>query len=242
MSWKIAITVALLTGIITAVITAPVADRVAKAHGVSDFEGARGMLIGFVLIPAGLIGGVLLGLLGTKLVHAVEWAHFWKAAGLSIGLAMVALFSVAGLSLLTIIRPPLMEGHELSLEVEVHVPSHLITPESRAKDKIRMSLYAGPKDNQYATIDTANYHEANGTFIVTAHAALSSRSYLRTMSFYIEDHTWFAADLPLPANPTRKDLEWTELMPMREARTSGAEAVTTDTRCRYRVVMGAKAE
>lgn len=242
MSWKIAITVALLTGIITAVITAPVADRVTKAHGVSDFEGARGMLIGFVLIPAGLIGGVLLGLLGTKLVHAVEWAHFWKAAGLSVGLSMTALFSIAGLSLLTIIRPPLMDGQTMLLELEVHVPQEHITPQAREKDRIRVSLYAGPKDNQYATVDTARYREENGSFIVTALAALNSRSYTRTVSFHIEDHTWLAADIALPATPLEQDLEWTELMPMRDARTSGNTTVISDTRYRYRVVKDGTAE
>ena len=242
MSWKIAITVALLTGIITAVITAPVADRITKAHGVSDFEGGRGMMIAFLLIPAGFIGGVLIGLLCTKLVHAVEWAQFWKAAGLSIGLSLVTLFSIAGLSLLTIIRPPLLEGHELTLQLEVHVPLQHITPQSRGKDKIRMSLYARPKDNQYATIDTANYREEDGMFIVTAHAALNSRSFTRTVSFLIEDHTWLAADLELAGSPGEQDLEWTGLMPMREARTSDGQPATTDTRYRYRVVKGVKSK
>ena len=242
MSWKIAITVALLTGIITAVITAPVADRITKAHGVSDFEGGRGMMLAFLLIPAGFIGGVLIGLLCTKLVHAVEWAQFWKAAGLSIGLSLVTLFSIAGLSLLTIIRPPLLEGRELTLQLEVHVPLQHITPQSRGKDKIRMSLYAGPKDNQYATIDTAGYRESEGALVVTANAALNSRSSMRTVSFLIEDHTWLAADLALPASPGEQDLEWTGLMPMREARTSGAQTVTTDTYFRYRVVKGVKTE
>jgi len=53
MSWKIALVVALLNAIITAVVTIPVADKVTKAHGVSDFEGGRGMAIAFILIPAG---------------------------------------------------------------------------------------------------------------------------------------------------------------------------------------------
>lgn len=242
MSWKIAITVALLTGIITAIITAPVADRATKAHGVSDFEGGRGMMIAFLLIPAGFVGGALIGLLGTKLVHAVEWTQFWKAISLSIGLSMVALFGIVGLSLLTIIRPPLLDGRTLQLQVEVYVPARLVTAQAREKDNIRMSLYAGPKDNQYAAIDTAAFREENDRLIIIANAGLNSYSNTRTLSFMIEDDTWLAADIGLPAAPRHADLEWTALMPMREARTSGAQAVITDTMYRYRVVQGTEAE
>lgn len=113
MSWKLALAVALLTAVVTAIVTAPVADKLTRMHGVSDFEGGRGMAIAFILIPAGFIGGFLLGLLGTKLAHGTEWAHFWKAAGLSIILGQVALFGTAGLSALSIPRPPLIDGNGL---------------------------------------------------------------------------------------------------------------------------------
>jgi hypothetical protein len=79
MSWKIAIVVALLTGIITALVTIPVADQVTRMHGVSDREGARAMGIVFFLAPLALVGGLLLGLLGTKLAGAVEWVQFGRA-------------------------------------------------------------------------------------------------------------------------------------------------------------------
>lgn len=64
MSWKIGITVALLNGIVTALVTAPVADALMGMHGVSDFEGERGMALVFLFIPAGFFGGALLGLVG----------------------------------------------------------------------------------------------------------------------------------------------------------------------------------
>ena len=101
MSWKIALVVALLPALITASPTVFVADKVTGLHGVSDFEGKRGYAIVFLFIPAGFIGGFLLGLLGTKLVSAVEWMQFWKALGLSLLLGQVALFGIAGLSLLS---------------------------------------------------------------------------------------------------------------------------------------------
>lgn len=237
MSWKVALVVALLTGVITAIVTAPVADRMTKLHGVSDFEGGRGMAIAFVFIPAGFIAGGLLGLLGSKLLHATEWAHFWKALGVSVLLSQVSLFGVAGLSLLSIPRPPRIDGHHLSLEVEVHVPQHRITERSREPDQIRMSLYAGPKDNGYATIDRSRFRETSDTLIVTAVAGLNSRSQRRVISFHIEEETWLAFDLDrLPPIPTEHDMEWSALEPMRDARNAKAEAARSDVLLRYRVV------
>lgn len=236
MSWKIALVVALLTAIITAVVTAPVADKVTKLHGVSDFEGGRGMAIAFVLIPAGFIGGFLLGLLGTKLAHATEWLHFWKAAGISIGLGQLALFSIAGLSLLSIPRPPLLQGKNLSLEVEVHVPLSRITEELRQPDKIRLSLYAGPKDNHYARIDIADYREEDSFLIVPAIASLNSRSYQRSISVHIGEDLWLSTEIDLAATPKEVDKAWTPLKAMRVTTLSGFDDTPSDILLRHRVV------
>ena len=237
MHWKIALVVALLSGIVTAFVTAFVADKVTGMHGVSDFEGKRGYAVVFLFIPAGFVGGALLGLLGTKLMHATEWAHFWKAAGLSIVLGQLALFGIAGLSLLGIPRPPKIAGHELALEVEVHVPLARITERSRRPDQIRMSLYASRKDNRSATIDRSLDREENGKLIVTGVAGLYSRSYERWLSFHIEEDTWLGFDLPLAATPTAADMEWSTLAPLRTVRrTSSDEAKVTDVLLRYRVV------
>lgn len=242
MSWKIALTVALLTGIITAMVTAPVADKVTRMHGVSDFEGARGMAIGFLFIPAAFIGGLLLGLLGTKLVHATEWVHFWKAAGLSILMGQVALFGVSGLSLLSIPRPPLMDGHQLELEIEVLVPMTRITPESRRKDGMRVSLYAGEKDNHYADMDTSQYRQEGDTFIVPAVASLNSTALERSIGFTLGTEVWLSFDASLPPAPGEKDLTWTEPKPMHDARTAVSDRTYSDVRVRYRVVKRKQAE
>jgi hypothetical protein len=236
MSWKIALTVALLTAVITALMTAPVADKVTRMHGVSDFEGGRGMFIGFILVPAGLIGGFLLGLLGTKLVGALEWSQFWRAAGLSVLLGQVALFGIAGLSLLSIPRALLVDGQPLELQVEVLVPLDRITPSAKEPDQLRLSLYAGEKDNHYADIDRTRFREADGRFIVPAVAQLNSRSHFRTLSFHIEQHTWLAFDLPLPATP-QVDTTWSAPAPMRKADSGGKGAPLSDVLIKYRVMV-----
>ena len=235
MSWKIALLVALINGLLTAVVTVPVSEKLMEAHNVSNFEGKRGFAIAFVFIPLGFVGGFLLGLLGTKLAHAVEWAQFWKAAGFSAALGQGALFGIAGLSLLTVVRPPLIDGQALELQLEVLVPMARITPEARARDGMRLSLYAGDKDNHYADIDTALYRQEGEVLIVPATARLNSKSFTRHVSFHIGEETWLALDLRLPAAPTEKDFAWTTPEPMHEARTAVSDRTLTDVLCRYRV-------
>lgn len=236
MSWKIALLVALINGVLTAAVTIPVAERLMEAHDVSNFEGKRGFAIAFVFIPMGFVGGFLLGLLGTKLAHALEWTQFWKAVGFAVALGQGALFGIAGLSLLTVVRPPLLDGQALELQLEVLVPMARITPEARARDGMRISLYAGDKDNHYAEVDTARYRQEGEELIVPATARLNSRSFSRHVSFHIGTETWLALDLRLPASPTEKDLAWTTPEPMHEARTAVSDRTLTDVRCRYRVV------
>ncbi|MBL7964671.1 MAG: hypothetical protein JNM31_12610 [Flavobacteriales bacterium] len=235
MSWKIALVVAVLTAVLTAIVTAPVADKVTRMHGASDFEGARGMFIAFVLLPAAFIGGFVLGLLGTRWVGAVEWAQFWKAAGLSVLLGQVALFGIAGISLLSIPRPPKALGAPLAIEVEVIVPLERIPGSAREPGNIRMSLYAGDRDNSIVPVDPALYREEEDLFIVPATAPLNSRTATRILSFHIEEHTWLAFDFPLPPTPDVSDA-WTEPAPLRDARMAGSNTTLSDVRLRYRVV------
>ncbi|MBK9176784.1 MAG: hypothetical protein IPM46_10725 [Flavobacteriales bacterium] len=172
----------------------------------------------------------------------MEWAQFWKAAGISVLLGQVALFGISGLSLLSIPRPPTAMGDGLAVEVEVMVPLARITPRSREAGQIRMSLYAGDKDNHSLEIDTARFREEDGKLIVPALAPLHSRSSVRILSFHIEEHTWLAFDLPLPPSPAVSH-GWSGSEPLRDARTAGSNAQLTDVLLRYRVVVrGGSAE
>jgi len=237
MSWKIALLVALLTGVITALVTAPVADKVTKLLKVSDREGGRGMAVLFFFVPAGLIGGLLLGLLGSYLVHATEWAQFWKAAGVSVLLGQVALFGIAGLSLLGLPNPPKLDGQPLALEVEVFVPLTRIPGGRLDAQDLSMSLYAGPKDNQYADIDKVHIREENDHLVVPGSVRLNSRAVFRMFSFTARNTLAVTLDpLALFPSPTAKDLQWTEPTPMRLSEVNGTEYTYTDVKLRFRVV------
>jgi hypothetical protein len=235
MSWKIALTVALVSGLVTAVVTAPVAYKLTSLHGVSEFEGKRSVYVFFFFVPLAFIGGFLLGLLGTKLTGAVEWAQFGKAATLSVGLGLGTLAAIAGLSYLSVPRAPLQAGKALALEVEVLVPSELLTPNYREPNVIRMGLYAGDNDNRVVTVDTNDFREEPGLLVVPALAPLYSHAPMRSLSFHLAE-TWLAFDLPLPPKPTA-DSTWSTLAPMRDATTAGANSVWSEVKVRYRVMV-----
>lgn len=238
MSWKIALVVALLTAVITALITIPVADKLTKLHGMSDFEGKRGMAIAFLFIPAGLLGGALLGLLGAKLMHATEWIQLWKTVGVSVVMAQVLLFGTAGLSMLSIPSVPKIDGRRVALEVEIRVPLTRITERSREPDQIRMSLYASVDDNEYADIDPSRSEEQDGMLLVKAISELNSVAHQRSLSFHIEESTWLAFDLSaLPGVPTTADMEWSMWKPLRDAHDTSSDPALSDVHLRYRVVL-----
>ena len=242
MSWKIAIVVAIITALITAVLTAPVADHVTKKLGVSNFEGGRGMAIAFILIPAGFIGGFLLGLLGTKLVHATEWAQFWKAAGLSLGMGLGSLGAIAGLFLLSIAKPPLLDGELVALQAEILVPKHLQPKDSLSDRNPRVSLYAGDKDNRYVEVDYKHLRKGSDTLVIPLRTGLNTVSHTRMLSLTIDDSAGYTLDMPLQAVPRKEDLEWTAPMPMRLSKITGNGYTPTEVMVRYRVVKVGKPE
>ena len=167
--------------------------------------------------------------------HATEWANFWKATGASLGIAMGALIAIAGYFMIQAPIVPVEGGSPLVLEVEVYIPVERVPAHPDEFDPMTMSLYAGPRDNQFANIDTALNRTENGKLIVTGIAGLNSTSYSRTISFNIDEKTWLALDnLPIAAKPSAKDSVWSALLPMRDAQI--AEPHFTDVQARVRVV------
>ena len=237
MNWKIALVVALLTGLVTAAVTAPVAIALMELHGVTTMEGAQGYALAFLFLPAGLIGGFLVGLLATRMMHASQWRHFWKALGTSVAIGQVGLFCIAGLSFAGLPQPPWSDGLPLAVEFEVRLPEAAVPPENLGPGGIRLSLYAGRDDNSYARIDTARYRRESGHLIVPAMADLNSRRASRMVYFYVGTHTQLELNpLPLPATPGEADMEWTTFVPLREAKFGGGTSAITDAQVRYRVV------
>jgi hypothetical protein len=235
MSWKIAIVVALLTALVTAVVTAPVADHVTKQMKVSNMEGGRGYLV-VLLILAALVGGVVIGLVVTRVVGAVEWGQFWKAQGYALLVSNALVFGIAGLCLLSVPRQLLMDGEQVALDFEVFVPLDLGPSGPPSEKNLRMSLYANTDDNRYVELDTKRIRTVGGEPVIPGEAALNTASMGRMLSLTINDTVGYTLDMPLAYKPTVKDLAWTERMPMRLSKLTEAKYEYTRVMVRYRVV------
>ena len=241
MSWKIAIVVALLTAVLTAIITAPVADHVTKKMKVSNMEGGRAYLVIF-LIGAGLLGGGVIGVIATMVVGAMEWGQFWKAEGVALLFSNAALFSIAGLCLLSVPKPLRMDGQLVALDIEVFVPEANGPVGKPSKKNLYMSLYANNDDNRYVEIDHGRVRHVEGMFVIQAEAALNTVSHNRMLSLTINDSIGYTLDMPLVPVPRKKDLEWTDRMRTRLSKVTDTTYEYTDVLVRYRVVKKEKAD
>ncbi|HEX2617865.1 MAG TPA: hypothetical protein VHL57_10005, partial [Flavobacteriales bacterium] len=224
--------------LVTAFITAPVADHVTKKMGVSNMEGGRGYAV-IALILAGFVGGLIIGLVTTRVIGAVAWSQFWKVEGIALLAANVVLFGIAGACLATVPKPPLLNGRTLDLEVEIHVPTDLAPTAPFSEKNLRMSLYAGPKDNCYVDIDTARTRTEGDELVVRATASLNSAGMDRMFSLTVNDSVSYTLDMPLRPKPREADLAWTEPLPMRLSHITGTSYTYTRVLVRYRVVPAA---
>ncbi|MBN8549965.1 MAG: hypothetical protein J0M12_11675 [Deltaproteobacteria bacterium] len=213
MKWLSAIFIAFLTAVFSAVATVLIADVATRWHHVSDFEGARGMLIAFVWLPLSLIVGFVVGLVAARWKSASGRVLWYHAIGRAFGIASVIL----GLSTLvawnTALHPPTIEGKELELQYEVRLPPAYPLQEDFEKQDFRAALVVSADDRSYSKIDFSAIEKRDGFIVVPAIAQLNSTSAHRTLSAtYGEWNSTTAlyqyVDIPLAAVPTRSDFEW----------------------------------
>ncbi len=241
MSWKIAILVAFLTAVVTGIFTAFVAEYTTKAMKVSEFEGGRGYAVVF-LILAGLIGGLIIGIITTRVVGAVEWSHFWKAQGWSLLISNGAVLGIAGLCLLSIPKKVLLDGETIALEAEIFVPEDLGPTGPPDEKNLYLSLYAGSDDNHYVDIDTTRLRHEAGMLVIPVEASLNTVSPGRMLSLTVNDSVGYTLDMPLQPAPRKEDLAWTERLPMRLSKVSNVKYEYTRVLVRYRVIKKGRPE
>jgi hypothetical protein len=221
MRWPFALLTGLVTGVGAGALTAWVADVVTRAWHVSDREGGRGMLIAFVLIPAGFFFGLVVGTV-TARWGARAAAAAGTGAGLAAGLTRVALALliaaagiglVGGLSWLSAPRPLTRDGNPLILEYEVRIPIALVPEGGFDRERFTASLFASERDNQWTDVDYDSIRQENGATIVPGRVPLQSRSLERTMMISLGAWPSYVIDVALPPKPGPAEEAWSEWRP-----------------------------
>lgn len=202
---------ALGIGVITALIGGALAiffgDLGTRAQGVSDFEGGRGMLIAFVLLPAGLFCGFIAG---------VAWGRrqgqgagpFFRDVGLAAATTTAIIAGAGGLAWATADHAPTIDGREIELEFEVRIPASSTVPADLKAAGFNSNLSTTKSDNRFAELNFDAVRTEDGARVLPGVAGLYSRSVERRLLVGLWPSQVFA--LKLPAAPTRADLTWSD--------------------------------
>ncbi|MCC7547119.1 MAG: hypothetical protein IT532_05075 [Burkholderiales bacterium] len=224
--------IALLCAILAALIAAFGGDWATGLHRVSDFEGGRGMLIVFVLIPGAFLAAFILGVIVARRLRS-------RSFGYALGIAAAWTAGIAGailaLSWLGAPVTPTIDGHALELDIEVRLPAGRHAPKD-AEDPFRVTVYSGSGENRhYATLHYDKVYPSEGRDVLPATGPINLRQGNRRLTVTIDDaeHYWF--DLPLRAQPTAADETWIEWMPRPGERGTADVRGTGGFQVRYRI-------
>ena len=239
MTWPAALLIGVLTAIYGTAIAAAVADYAMEAHNVSNFEGARGFGVVFVFMPLGFLTGLVSGTLVGRLWKGRRpgFPGFALRQGVALAVVTGLICGTGGISLLTIDRPPLIDGHALRLEYEVRLPRDVQVPEDLTASELRTSLFASESDNQYADVAFDRARREDERLIIPASVELHSQSPTRMVLFGFGFESSQVFDLKLRGVPRREDMTWTDWITAK--RDVNAEEIPEAKRyeIRYRIVI-----
>ncbi len=212
--------IAFLCGLLGAVLAALGGEVTTRAHGVSDFEGGRGMLIAFVILPAGFIVGAIIGGVVAKKWPAPGFGGFAQAQLIGWGITAALTFLVFGFAWWRAPRPPTIDGQDVDLAIEVRMPEGRSVPDTSFTVLFPTQGYGDDRRNADLQLDRTSVSE--GRVVIPGMAILYNQSSRRYLIVNDTDgkHYWF--DLPLRGHPSAKDLEWTAWWP------APGEAATRD--------------
>ncbi len=236
MGWPASIGVGVLTAATATIAAGWVANLSVTWYRISSFEGKSGyFVIGMALL--GLMGGLLIGIVTSRIVAGGAQPDFLKALGLSQFVALGLIGTIGGAARLLADVPPTLGGHELLLAVEVRWPEGQPLPEEADTAGWRLRLGSSVRNTMRAS-DTGplwreDARQEEGRWIVPGAVGLFTGRGQRTIDVLPEGILDRGFLVPLPSRPSTEFLEWSEWLP--RAR-SGEPPLPEGFRYRFRVV------
>ena len=207
MRWMRAIGIGVITALVGGVMAIVFGDLGTRAQGVSDFEGGRGMLIAFVLLPAGLLCGFVAGIAFGRRA-GLGAAPFFRDTGLAATTTTAIIAAAGGLALLTADHAPTIDGREIELEFEVRIPASSAAPADLKAGGFSANLSTTKSDNRFADLKFDAMRAEDGVRVLPGVAGLYSRTSERHLLVGNWPSQVFA--LKLPSVPGQADFTWTE--------------------------------
>jgi hypothetical protein len=185
-------------------------DLGTRAHHMSDFEGGRGMFLAFIILPAGLFGGFIIGA-GFGLHKGSGATHFFRQLGLALLTVVAVTGAAGGLALLNVDHPPKVDGRAVELQFEVKIPSTSPLPADLEASDFTVNLHATDSDNYFATLNFKALRTEDSARVLPGVAGLNSRSIRRTLLAGPWPSQVF--EITIPATPLKTDFEWSPWKP-----------------------------
>jgi hypothetical protein len=207
MRWLRALGIGVITALVGGALAIYFGDLGTRAQGVSDFEGGRGMLIAFVLLPAGLLCGFLAGVAWGRRAGQGA-APFFRDVGLAAATTTVLIAGAGGLAWATADHAPTVDGREIELEFEVKIPASSAVPADLKAGGFNANLSTTASDNRFADLKFDAVRTEDDARVLPGVAGLYSRSVERHLLVGNWPSQVFA--LKLPAAPTQADFAWSD--------------------------------
>jgi hypothetical protein len=213
-AYRVRLLRAVVIGVLSAIAGAGAAvyagDLGTRAHHMSDFEGGRGMFLAFIILPAGLFGGFIIGA-GFGLRKGSGATHFLRQLGLALLTVAAVTGAAGGLALLDVERPPTVNGRAVELEFELKIPSTSSLPTDLESSDFTVNLHATDSDNDFATLDFKALRTEAAARVLPGVAGLNSRSIRRTLLAGPWPSQVF--EIAISATPVKADFEWSPWKP-----------------------------
>lgn len=217
MSWLNSIAVAILAAATGSIASGFVASLAVSWYKISGREGNSGYFVVFIAL-GGLIGGLIIGLVTSRVIGAGANPGFLKAVGTSLAITagIVALGAVPARLLADV--APTVDGEALMLIVEARWPATQIaspaaTPGISYLELGSLTRARVQRISQRGPLWKEDAHQVDGRWTATGAVPVFTERGTRVVSIALNDSTRSAFTAKLPARPTRADFEWSEWSP-----------------------------
>lgn len=230
--------IALLVGFVSAVVSVPLcvwlADWAMRAHHVSNFEGGRAYAVIFCWVPPGFTVTLAAAFFVALQIKRRGFAGYLLKQVVGILVAMLIIAAAGGIGYATADHPPLIDGKNLALQIEVRVPANGRSVDDLKKAGFEVALVVSTSDRNYADLRWAEATQSNEFIVVPAWANLNSRNAGREITVGVKDENRQIFNVMRRASPDI-DETWSDWEAPRE-RFDGSKPARQDAyQVRYRV-------
>ena len=212
LSWLASLLVAVVTGVVSALASGFVMDLSNRWHQEPTREGAAGYIV-MVVGVLGFWGGVVVGLVVSRLVAASASPGADKALGISVAIVLAALTAFGAVSRSLADIPPDLDGEPLWLHLEVRFPAARPSPVEERRE-IRLTLGSAGRFSEAVRVRKEGVlwldeaRRDGESWVVPGAVEIFTSRGRRLLEVEVDGKPMAAFLAPVPGHPGPKEREW----------------------------------